>query len=302
MSDTVDYNGAAAQQAGAQVASSLIQTSGNLAASTFNYKKTKKLAKFQNEMAIENWNRANEYNEKLSLNQYNNQMQAARNAGLNPLAGLSGQHFMQTVGAIPQPTVQQAPMQAPDFSGIGNILSDAIGIAKASMEKDKIEQEKDILSRQNLHEQTADDVITAMKQMINGEDGVDKPFQYYNMGHIMAENLVNENSALKDKYDVDKLGYKLQGAVYNLQLKDDKVLESLANKVVSEVNNLNAQYNNAVKSGQKTAAELEKIKQDTENDANKMLWKYVDKLFSDEDFTMQDFAKLVSVLVVGQFK
>lgn len=303
MSDTVDYNGVAAQQAAAQVASGLVQTTGNLTASTFNMKNTKKLAKYQNEMAVENWNRANEYSEKLSLNQYNNQMQAARNAGLNPLAALSGgSHFMQQVGSIPQPSVQQAPMQPADFSGLGSVLTDAIGIAKASMEKDKIQQEKDLLVRRNLHEQTTDDVITAMKQMVNGEDGVNKPFQYYNMGHIMAENLVNENSALKDKYDVDKLGYKLQGAVYNLQLKDENVLESLANKIVSEVNLLNANYNNALKSGTKTDVEIEKLKQDMENDASKMMWKYIEKLFSDEEFTLEDYAKLLATLMVGQFK
>lgn len=303
MSDTVDYNGVAAQQAGAQVASALVQSTGNLAASTFNYKKTKKLAKYQNEMAIENWNRANEYSEKLSLNQYNNQMQAARNAGLNPLAGLSGQHFMQNVGAIPQPQVQQAPMQAPDFSGIGNILSDAIGIAKVSMEKDKIEQEKDLLSRQNLHEQTIDDVLTELNQVANGEDGIDKPFQYYNMGHSLAEKIFAENSALKEKYDVDKLGYKLQGIVYNLQLKDDKILAAFADKAALEYNKLQEDLNNAKKSGKKTDAEIKKLEQDTENDANKMLWKYIDKVFSeDEEFTMQDFAKLFALFLVGQFK
>lgn len=123
MSDNVqDYSGAAAAQAAAQASSALLQSTGNITASTFNFKNTKKLAKYQNEMNIENWNKQNEYNEKMALN-YNNQiMQAARNAGLNPVAAMSGPHFAQSVGSIPSSSLSNsATVVPPDFSGLSDV-------------------------------------------------------------------------------------------------------------------------------------------------------------------------------------
>lgn len=82
MSELSDYNAAAAQ-----FADTALQQTGSLMQSTFNYKKTKQLAKYQQEL-----NRQDaEYNRNMKLRSYQDAIQAARNAGVSPLAAIGSQ-------------------------------------------------------------------------------------------------------------------------------------------------------------------------------------------------------------------
>lgn len=61
-----------------QLSDGMLQIAGSITSSAFGYHLTKELAQFQNDMNIENWKMANEYNSPA------NQMQRFAAAGLNP--------------------------------------------------------------------------------------------------------------------------------------------------------------------------------------------------------------------------
>lgn len=61
-----------------QLSDGMLQIAGSITSSAFGYDLTKKLAKFQNDLNIQNWNMANEYNSPAS------QMRRFVAAGLNP--------------------------------------------------------------------------------------------------------------------------------------------------------------------------------------------------------------------------
>lgn len=60
------------------LAQAALQVAGNITASTFNYEHTKELAKWQNDMNVQNWRMQNEYNLP------ENQIKRLEAAGLNP--------------------------------------------------------------------------------------------------------------------------------------------------------------------------------------------------------------------------
>lgn len=145
MSDISEYSAAAGANSAAAATSAMLNTTGNLTASTFNYKNTKRLAKFQNEMNIENWERQNKYNEKLAANYHSQILQSARNAGLNPAAALGGPNFAQQVGAIPSPSLTNSGSTAssPDFSFLSQLpfMKSQVAMNNATIDKMKAETE-----------------------------------------------------------------------------------------------------------------------------------------------------------------
>lgn len=92
------------------IADTALQIAGNITASTFNYKHTKELAKYQNDMAISNWNMANEYNLP------SNQMARLEAAGLNPNL-MYGQGSPGNASAISTPSLHSPNYRSP-FEGI----------------------------------------------------------------------------------------------------------------------------------------------------------------------------------------
>lgn len=108
MSDIGDYNAAAAN-----FATSAMQSSANLAQSTFDFSATKKLARYQADLSKE----LEQYNHNRKMQSFRDAAQAARNGGFSPLAAL-GQNTMsspQELSSSVSP-YHSAGMVAPDFS------------------------------------------------------------------------------------------------------------------------------------------------------------------------------------------
>lgn len=92
------------------LASSALQVAGNITSSTFSYNKTKELARFQNDMNIENWKMQNEYNLPV------NQMLRFNDAGLNPNL-IYGQGTNGNSSAVPSPSLSNPNFKNP-FAGV----------------------------------------------------------------------------------------------------------------------------------------------------------------------------------------
>lgn len=108
MSDIGEYNAAAAN-----FATSAMQSTANLAQSTFDFKATKKLARYQADLNKE----LEQYNHNRKMQSFRDAAQAARNGGFSPLAAL-GQNTMsspQELSSSVSP-YHSAGMVAPDFS------------------------------------------------------------------------------------------------------------------------------------------------------------------------------------------
>lgn len=200
MSDMANYNAAATTQGAAAMANTALQGTNNILQSSFNTKKTKELAKYQNEMNIENWNRQNEYNEKMALN-YNSQiMRSARNAGLNPVAAMAGPHFAQTVGNIPSAGMDtsagnMAPM---DLSYYHAMFKDAAETIKSRAEAKKAEAEAGKIESettgQDLTNQYMSETLQSRVKLTNAENDLKNE----------VIGLINSDQSLKDAFAEEK--------------------------------------------------------------------------------------------------
>lgn len=93
------------------LADSALQIAGNITASTFNYEHTKQLAKWQNDMNIQNWHMQNEYNSPSA------QMDRLKAAGLNPNL-MYGQGNPGNAGSIPGVSASQHNEVKNPFEGV----------------------------------------------------------------------------------------------------------------------------------------------------------------------------------------
>lgn len=292
-----EYSGAAAANNAAAVSSAMLNTTGNLTASTFNFKNTKKLAKFQNEMNIENWEKQNAYNEKLAANYHNQILQSARNAGLTPAAALGGSNFAQQVGAIPSSSLTNSGSTAvsPDFSFLSQLPFMKAQYSKTMAESRKLNADAEAQERENFHTQTIDNRVSEfMNEMFPTEDG---HFEYYNVGDLMAKKLVNEYDLNLDQYKIDKISKVIQDQVVKAQKDNPDFIKALSESVIAEYDALVA----------KATADLSKAGLDDKNQLlieeqiqsmqSNYLLDYIDKM--DDNFTWKDLIKFVTLLIAG---
>lgn len=297
MSDMSEYSGAAAANAAATTSAALLNSTGNLTASTFNFKNTKKLANFQNEMNIENWNRQNEYNEKLAANYHNQILQSARNAGLNPAAALGGPNFSQQVGAIPSPSLTNSGSTAmsPDFSFLSQLPFLKSQISKTMAESRKLNADAEAQERENMHTRTIDDRVSElMNELFPSKDG---HFEYYNVGDLMAKKLMNEYDLSLDQYKIDKVSKAIQDQVVKLQKDNPDFIKALSEKVIAEYDSLVSQAQaNLAKAGLDDKNQ-QLIDEQIQSMQSNYLLDYIDKM--SEDFTFKDLLKFLTLLLAG---
>lgn len=131
----MDYNDSIAM---AQLGSAAIQTAGSILNSTFGYKHTMELAKWQNEMNRENWDIQNEYNLP------KNQIQRLKDAGINPVLAYHNSADASNAGPM-QPAQVGKPFSL-DMQTIGNALNQVFG---ALIQRKQLESlDKDITSKE----------------------------------------------------------------------------------------------------------------------------------------------------------
>ena len=296
MSDMSEYSGAAAANAAAAT-SAMLNTTGNLTASTFNYKNTKKLAKFQNEMNLENWDKQNKYNEKLAANYHSQILQSARNAGLTPAAALGGPNFAQQVGSIPSPSLTNSGSTASslDFSFLSQLPFLKSQISKTYAESRKLNADAEAQERENMHTETIDNRVSElMNELFPTEDG---HFEYYNVGDLMAKKLMNDYDLDLDQYKIDKVSKAINIGVVDAKKDDPDYMDALEKGVVAEYDSIKA----------KVTADLAKAGLDSQNQLlvqeqiksmqSNYLLDYIDKM--DDNFTWKDLIKFITLLLAG---
>lgn len=121
-----------------QVGAAAIQTAGSILNSTFGYKSTKELAKYQNDMNRENWELQNEYNLPV------NQVKRLEDAGINPV--LAYQNSADASNASPMQPAQVGKPFSLDMSVIGNALNSVVDAMFKKKQLDLLD--KDIQAKQ----------------------------------------------------------------------------------------------------------------------------------------------------------
>lgn len=121
-----------------QVGAAAIQTAGSILNSTFGYKSTRELAKYQNDMNRENWELQNEYNLP------SNQVKRLEDAGINPV--LAYQNSADASNASPMQPAQVGKPFSLDMSVIGNALNSVVDAMFKKKQLDLLD--KDIQAKQ----------------------------------------------------------------------------------------------------------------------------------------------------------
>lgn len=142
-----------------QIGAAAIQTAGSILNSTFGYKSTKDLAKYQNDMNRENWELQNEYNLP------SNQVKRLEDAGINPVLAYS--NSADASNASPMQPAQVGKPFSLDMSVIGNALNSIIDVMFKKKQLQLLD--KDIQAK-------------ALNNMMTGYDLRRKALDYY-MGY-----------------------------------------------------------------------------------------------------------------------
>lgn len=108
--------GISAAASGANIAANAVRNKKS-------YKYTKKLAEFQNDIALRNWNRQNDYNTPSA------QMQRLKLAGLNPNLIYQNGGSMTGAGEIGAPSTSQFSTEAPQFGNLAQSFNSAVSAA-----------------------------------------------------------------------------------------------------------------------------------------------------------------------------
>lgn len=311
MSDMSEYSAAAGANSAAAATSAMLNTTGNLTASTFNFKNTKKLAEFQNEMNIENWNKQNAYNEKLAANYHNQILQSARNAGLNPAAALGGPNFAQQVGSIPSPSLTNSGTgySSPDFSFLSQLpfMKSQQAVNNAIIDKSKAESKKLLADAEaqeieNMHTRSFDEEVHNYLNSLfpvdtKAENGGEDFNKYYNVGNLMAKRAVKDYDLNMDQYQIDKISKAIQNQVVKAQKDNPDFIKALSEGVIAEYDSLQAQAKaNLAKAGLDTKNQS-LIEEQIQSMQSNYLLDYIDKM--DDDFTWKDLIKFITLLVAG---
>lgn len=83
------------------------------------FKRSKALMDYQNNINKENFAAAKTYQNYLNNNEFSIKMNAAKQAGLSPMAAIAGSNFNSQVGAIPSPTAAPSPAAVPHSNLVG---------------------------------------------------------------------------------------------------------------------------------------------------------------------------------------
>lgn len=138
------------------IAETAMNIAGNITASTFNYEHTKELAKWQNDMNIENWKMANEYNLPV------NQMKRLEAAGLNPNL-MYGQGNPGNAGMVHGASAPSHNEVKNPFEGV-QVVQQYLTAKRLSLENEALQS--DVVSRK-IH---VDKEVLDYKQRVRSEN------------------------------------------------------------------------------------------------------------------------------------
>lgn len=137
----------AGQQIGVGAAQSAFNTIGSLISAPINNAISKSLAKYQNDLAIKNWQMQNEYNLPV------NQVQRLRDAGLNPyLMYGNGSASTGNAGQISSPTVANNSRVDIDTDILGKIMQYQ-NVREKGVTVDNLKKQGDLLGEEIANKQ-----------------------------------------------------------------------------------------------------------------------------------------------------
>lgn len=127
-----------------------------------NFKRSKELMNYQNELNRKNWNDLKNYQNYLNNNEFSIKMQAARNAGLSPMAAIAGSNFNSQVGSIPSPSASSSGTPPPPSNLVQGHLAavQADSTSKLATEQaELLKQQAEELKLRNENTKSSNDTI-----------------------------------------------------------------------------------------------------------------------------------------------